>query len=309
MEDRYKGMLLGALVGDALALGVHWIYDVEYLKSKYGEVRDFLSPSENPYHSTKSKGEFTHYGDQIILLMESIVEAKGFDLNNFAQKWQSFMEHYTGYKDQASQITLQNLQKGYLPDKAGSPSNDLAGAVRSVAIGYVYGEDLESFIKYATAQTKFTHNDPDVLLCTSFFATLIHMTLKGRSPVESILEITNTTFKNTKISQWVDKAFNIKATPTESILRFGQSCHTPEAFPGVIFIIKEFQADFERALVESIMAGGDNATRASAVGMLLGAFHGQEGIPNRWITGLAHLNRINALVEKLDEIRRNQSRH
>jgi len=309
MEDRLKGMLMGALAGDALALGVHWIYDVDYLRSNYGEVRDFLSPSKNPYHSTKKKGEFTHYGDQILLLMESLAESNGFDLNHFVNKWQAFMQDYSGYKDQASLITLQNLQRGSPPDTAGSPSNDLAGAVRSVAIAYVYGEELDSFLKFSTTQTKFTHADPDVLLATRFFALLINRILKEKTPTESILELSQSSFKDTNIARWVDMALTTNASTMEAILRFGQSCHTPEAFPGVIYLIKEFELHLERAMIEAVMAGGDNATRASAVGMILGAYHGEGKIPKEWITGLANLDRIKSLMARLDEIRLMRQRH
>ncbi len=34
--ERAKGALMGALVGDALALGPHWYYDLDELRRDYG---------------------------------------------------------------------------------------------------------------------------------------------------------------------------------------------------------------------------------------------------------------------------------
>ena len=44
--------------------------------------------------------------------------------------------------------------------------------------------------------------------------------------------------------------------------------------------------DFETALIENTNAGGDNAARGLALGMVLGAMHGRSRIPKRWLRGL-----------------------
>lgn len=42
--DRWRGALWGMFVGDALAMPVHWYYDVAALQRDFGIVRDFQSP-------------------------------------------------------------------------------------------------------------------------------------------------------------------------------------------------------------------------------------------------------------------------
>lgn len=46
--DRLRGCLWGMFVGDALAMPVHWYYDVAALQRDHGEVRDYRSPL--PHH-------------------------------------------------------------------------------------------------------------------------------------------------------------------------------------------------------------------------------------------------------------------
>jgi len=47
-RDRAEGALWGLLLGDALAMPVHWYYDRQALRRDYGEVRDLLAP-RNPH--------------------------------------------------------------------------------------------------------------------------------------------------------------------------------------------------------------------------------------------------------------------
>ncbi|MFN3534371.1 MAG: ADP-ribosylglycohydrolase family protein [Desulfatiglandales bacterium] len=303
MEDHLRAMLLGAFVGDSLALGVHWIYDLSILDREFGIVKEYLDPGPNSYHPTKKKGEFTHYGDQMLLLLESLAEEKGFDALSFSKKWRSFMEGYRGYRDQATLLTLQNLNQGVHFEKAGSPSNDFSGAVRSGILGYLYGPQPHLFERYAAIQTSLTHRDPDTILCSRFLARLLSQIIGGQSPLEAIKRLVSQDFSGTNLSLWVQEALSFQGTVREAVLRFGQSCHTPELFPGLISLIGRYEGDLEAAMIEAIMAGGDNATRASATGMILGLYHGTRSIPPRWIEGLSALRRIEELMEILKPLR------
>jgi ADP-ribosylglycohydrolase len=218
------------------------------------------------------------------------------------ERWQRFYEGYTGYKDQASQITYENLKKGMPYDKAGSPSNDLAGAVRAVAIGLVYGDDPEEFVRLSRKQASLTHNSSETLVCAEFFARATSMILNNRAPLDAIKEASKA-MEGTLISSWTESALTAKGEAKQVLSSFGLSCHANEALPGVIFMIKELGHDLESALIEAVMAGGDNATRASAVGMFLGAAYGIGAVPERWIKGLKRLDEIRALMDGLERIR------
>ena len=47
-HERLRGMLWGMFVGDALAMPVHWYYDVAALQRDFGTVRDYQAPCD--YH-------------------------------------------------------------------------------------------------------------------------------------------------------------------------------------------------------------------------------------------------------------------
>ena len=52
IEDRARGALMGALIGDALALGPHWYYDLDELRATYGPwISDYTRPKAGRYHA------------------------------------------------------------------------------------------------------------------------------------------------------------------------------------------------------------------------------------------------------------------
>ena len=83
MENNEKTMVMASFLADSLALGAHWIYDTESISQIFGRVDSLLKPGPHSYHPTKEKGEFTHYGDQTLVLLESLAEKRDFDISDF----------------------------------------------------------------------------------------------------------------------------------------------------------------------------------------------------------------------------------
>ena len=83
----------------------------------------------------------------------------------------------------------------------------------------------------------------------------------------------------------------------QTIADFGQACSVEVALPGVVHIIARYTDDFEGALVENIMAGGDSAARGIPAAMILGAHHGLEAIPGKWLDGLASRERVEQFLK------------
>ncbi len=77
-------------------------------------------------------------------------------------------------------------------------------------------------------------------------------------------------------------------------------CSIDSAFPGTIYLIAKYEDNFEVALVENVMAGGDSSARGMLVGMVLGAYQGFDVIPGLWLDGLKSKNRVVELIDSLD---------
>ena len=98
MRNKGKSMVMASFVADSLALGAHWIYDTEKIKSDFGRVESLLNPVSDSYHATKGKGGFTHYGDQSFVLLESIATKKGYNPTDFCKLGSRAQDRYGGEK-------------------------------------------------------------------------------------------------------------------------------------------------------------------------------------------------------------------
>jgi ADP-ribosylglycohydrolase len=300
MKANAKTVVLASFVADSLSLGVHWIYDASKIANEYGWVETFIKPQEDSYHPTKDRGEFTHYGDQQLVLLESVAASNGFDLNDFSARWQKLFEDYNGYFDGATKGTLRNFSKGNDPQNSGSPSNDLAGASRIAPLILCYPNDLDKLVETARVQTRMTHRDPLTVRCAEFFARVAWKSLRGTPPATASTEVTEEIFPDTIIAEWVGEGLDsITVDSVSAIGSFGQSCHTSAAFPGVIHLIAKYENDLREGLIQAVMAGGDNAARGMAVGMILGAYLGEEHLPEEWVTELKKGEEIDSLLQQI----------
>jgi ADP-ribosylglycohydrolase len=294
-------MVLASFAADSLALGVHWMYDTEEIKKNFGRVDALRKPAPGSYHPTKEKGEFTHYGDQTFVLLESIAAKRGFDLSDFSKRWQHLFKTYRGYFDQATKMTIQNLALGKAIEEAGSSSTDLSGAARIAPLVFLYHKHPETLVKVSRAQTQMTHNNPLVMDAAEFFAMVCCKVLDGTSPLKALTEVAAQRFKDLPLFAWVKAGIESAGKDSVStIARFGQSCHTDEAFPGVVHLIAKYEEDLKEALIQVVMAGGDSAGRGLLVGMVLGAHLGDKALPKEWVSGVKRGNDILRLLEQID---------
>ena len=111
MTTKRQAAVWGAFVADALSLGVHWVYNTGVIDKKFGRVEHYHDPLTS-FHKGKRAGDFTHYGDQMLVLLETLDKEKGFDALRFAQSWRNFFSDYAGYFDKATKATLENMDSG-----------------------------------------------------------------------------------------------------------------------------------------------------------------------------------------------------
>merc|ERR1719431_2428276 len=82
-------------------------------------------------------------------------------------------------------------------------------------------------------------------------------------------------------------------------IKVGKASPTEGTLPTSVYLILKYQDDFEAGVKANAMIGGDNASRAVAVGMVLGAWNGLKAIPsdlkqtlNAWKKCKKLLNRL-----------------
>ena len=57
------------------------------------------------------------------------------------------------------------------------------------------------------------------------------------------------------------------------------ACYIDSSSPAMLFMVYKYADDFEKGVLASANAGGENVARGAIVGSLLGAYHGLKGMP------------------------------
>ena len=301
MSGNRRTMLMASLIADSLALGAHWIYNTDDIDERLGRVDKLLPPLPDSYHTTKTRGELTHYGDQTLILTDALVAAGGFDPDRFAHLWQRSFVRYEGYRDHATTDTLANLEAGDPPTKAGSQSSDLGGAARVAPLVYLFSNQPDLLTKAARTQTAMTHNQSQVVAAAALLALTAAKTLAGQRPSVALLAAAREGVWPDQLLDWIEAGRLSETSATRAAIKaFGQMCSIEAAFPAVVHLITKYEDDLESALIENVMAGGDSAARGMLTGMILGARFEPGTIPARWLSDFKYRSRVEQLCDHLD---------
>ena len=273
-EKRRAGLVFGSFVAEALALGVHWIYDPVELAKRHGRVTGYHAPGSGSYHPKKHAGDQGHVGDQALRLMSFLGRERRWDAQAFAEDWRAMWLDYDDYFDHATKETLKNFEAG---EAKGAGSNELAGPARIAPLIAFFADasvEVEA-VAAAREQTRITHFSGEADEASNFLARASHRLLQGAGLEETIRGLAPSW-----ALQAAEKAADRDAV--SAVGELGRACPIPAALPAVIYLVLKHGDDFETACIENAMAGGDNCARGLALGMLLGGAHGVDAIPKAW---------------------------
>jgi len=254
----------------------------------------------------KRAGEHTDYGDYNILILEHLAAtAKNphqIDMKELIPRWQKALRTWRSWICTQTKTTFQQVQQGKSYNKLGGNSN--AMAIR-YAGAYGYYSTEEEIVEAARI-SMFTHRERTAHMGNEFFARVTYRIIhQGLSPVEAIKDVAKTSPKwiKNKVQQGLEKVEEAtnpdKALSKEEFvddlaltsmarlwdvgktepIKVGKASPTEGTLPGSIYFIAKYEDNFFEAIRANAMVGGDNASRAIAIGMVLGAHHGVGAIP------------------------------
>ena len=283
-----KKAVIGAFVGDAMALGPHWIYDTNKLNDNFYPIKGLTNPLGDSFHKNKTKGDFTHLGDQLILLVDFLEKNKEFNKKEFLNEFEKWYKEYSGYKDKAMKKTIENIEK---EEFIGSKSDEFSGIKVLPVLYYYYGHDLDNLNMVSKRIIKSTHDNEFVIELGQFFIKLMKEVEKGILPSQGIENIKDK-FSN-KINKYIMKAkSNLEKDTIKSINLLGQMCSSEASFPSTIYLLLKYENSFEKAILKNVLAGGDSAARGIIIGSILAQYHGIEEIPKEWISNIKKIDYI-----------------
>jgi ADP-ribosylglycohydrolase len=305
--DRAKGAIIGQFIGDAMALGSHWHYNLLERERLYPEgIKGFEPPLSGHYHAGRVPGDPTHYGDAALLLLESIANDRGFDSRSFGRRFVSaFDSSYAGYRDKPTRLTIENAGP-CLNDPAfdfQSGADDFQTVTMSrlapVAVFYAGQADIDQTVERVV---RVTQANTEAIAHNQAFARILEYLFDGIAMEAAVARACQEQAGpgSELVRVRLGDALAMLDRPVvEATGLVGRSCYLPCTFPSILHACLRHSADFETAVLETVRAGGDNASRGACVGALMGAALGYSAIPSRLLDRLNARWTIGLLIDEL----------
>jgi ADP-ribosyl-[dinitrogen reductase] hydrolase len=317
-ENRRSGAVWGSLIGDALAMPVHWYYDRVALRRDHGVVRDYVDP-RNPhpdsilwrsaYTPPGPRGDilheqaqywgqrgihyhqFLHAGENTLnlqlarVLMDSLQEQGTYDAEDYLRRYVDFMltpgRHRDTYVEECHRKFFTAYARGADPMKCGAVDIHIGGLAHVGVLAGFLDHDVEAARASVRQHVGLTHRGPEVLAAADALVRILLAVLGGTGLREAIFAHGCDWFSESTAGKWAKE-------PDEVVIgrRVSSACYIADAFPASLYLAWKYADDPEAGLIANTNLGGDNCHRGAVVGALLGASVGTEGIPGRWRDGL-----------------------
>lgn len=309
---RKRGCLLGAFLGDALAMPVHWYYDRQSLARDYGRVVNLVAP-KNPhadsilwrssYSAPNAKGEILHeqakyWGQrgihyhqflqagentlnmQLALALLAMLRArKGYDRVEYLRIYIDFMttsgRHRDTYIEECHRNFFTKYARGKKPEDCGGEDIHIGGLAHVPILATWYADNEDAALQAVHEHVRATHQGELVETAARDLTKMLLAILNGGGLRESIETFGKGWVGRKKLETWAKRA---DEEVVGSIL--SPACYLQDAFPAALFLAWKYADSLESALIANTNLGGDNCHRGIVVGALVGAAGG--AIPPRW---------------------------
>ena len=315
-KGRKRGCLLGAFLGDALAMPVHWYYDRAALVRDYGRVTGLVAP-KNPhadsilwrssYSAPNGKGEILHdqakyWGQrgvhyhqflragentlnmQLALeLLASLRARGGYDREDYMRRYIDFLtapgRHRDTYIEECHRNFFTKYARGKKPEDCGGDDIHIGGLAHVPLLAVWYADDEAAALVAVREHVRVTHRGESVETAALDLAKMLIAILDGAEVRESIEKFGNGWVGRKKFEAW-------SAKPDEEVIGaiLSPACYLKDSFPASLYLAWKYADDLEAALVANTNLGGDNCHRGIVVGALVGA--AGTAVPERWERGL-----------------------
>ena len=291
-RDRSKGCIIGLAIGDAFGAPVEFMD-----KGSFPKVEKYLSGGSFGL----SKGEWTDDTSQMLALMVSIHEQKGFVAEDFKNKlflW-LFDGLYTtrGKQIGAGKLTMKSLfhhrEKKTLISPFNLDKHSGNGSVMRLAPipVFYHQQGLEIVLQKSAESSMVTHSSELCQQSCKYLGGVIHQLLRGSQKdhlFDFVKELTN------DFNKEFDKLrrLNIKEL---DVTNSGYCVSSLEAAMHAFISTNSFLD----GLVQVVNNGKDSDTVGAIYGQIAGAFYGYNQIPQELLEGLMKYNEIEVLIDNL----------
>lgn len=286
MKTLNSEAVLGALVADCAALGLHWVYDpvrITEIEAARGLV--FLQPDAASYaggkgyfaHGGKKPGEPSLYGEVCLLMLKHLAKHGRFSRVEYQTEYRSYFGpggEYVGYIDSPTRFTLATLlplEPADFPAASGADDDQHPALAVLPPLVATHTGTLDDLIKRVEEAVLVTNNNELAIAAARCSSVALFKLLEGATIAQSLTEALP--FAGAVLKPLLEQALATPKLDSAAVAEcFGSSCHLAEGLP-VIFHIAQHAPDYRAAIEANIRAGGDSCGRS----ILLGAMSAARG--------------------------------
>ncbi len=188
-QDRAAGAVMGVLIGDAMAVGPHWYYDLDEMREAYGgRITDYVPVLPNRYHVGVELGDVSQSGQFNQLLIESIAACEGYVEGDYTRRLDTLLDTLDG-TESGGRFTEQAVRdiwharkkqgKAWRSEGFASFAETSEAAQRAVVIAARYANDLMQAGRLSADCAKLTHADPSIVTASTAYGVVVAAVIGG----------------------------------------------------------------------------------------------------------------------------------
>ena len=292
-ETRTPATLTGMALGDALGRPFEFCRDATQLSEWSGELIDGGWGLRT--------GQYTDDTKMGLCIAESLLDVGAFDYADIGNRYMDWVESGdTRGMGGTCSAAIHRMRDAFQDDhllNCGRNTGQYCGngtAMRIAPLGVFYRNELDEMLSGAHTDAILTHRHWDAVESSQALCVMIASLVNGEDPLVAVLKGRDTCDPAGHVYNMIDMAV---------------TCVNEDRFPWhvsvggradatmctAVWAFLMYRESFEKALDTSVRMGGDADTRGAITGALAGAYHGREGIPERWLSALEdreHLARL-----------------
>ncbi len=310
-DDRFRGLILGTAVGDALGYPAEGLSRKRIAKLFGGRWKHrFLfgrgMVSDDTDHSVFVAQALLAHPDDVELFKRHLARS--------LRWWLLGLPIGLG---RATLYSIVRLWCGVSPSRSGIYSAGNGAAMRAAILGAYFPDNRADLDAFLVAQTKLTHSDPKALIGAAAVAAIaawvvredladrpgtqaFHATLRSIADADD-----EWTGLAAKILGAAERGLTVEEFADSLGLSNGVSGYVYHTVPIAVYFWYRHFGDFESTLVSVLNCGGDTDPVGAFAGELAGTVVGESGIPKDWVAGLAdwprHTRHLRRIAERVSE--------
>lgn len=327
MKSQFRGSILGLAIGDALGYPTEF-RTREIILRGFGPqgVRDFVAQHDPRFvggpiivgGEDREGGAVSDDTQMTMALARGLLDA-GLDaslddmMNAVAARFVEWSRSPENNRAPGATCMTgcRNLERGVAWREAGvDRSKGCGSAMRVAAIGLAFWDDHERLLEVARASSILTHGHDAGVEGAAACALMVALSLEGASALELFEAVERECCPRSPdfAACWKRLEEFWSAAPEVALSDegIGEAWVAEEAAASALYCHAQFEDDPVEAVLTGINTDGDSDSIGCITGSIVGALHGLEAWPDRWVDEVEYRDELFEIADRLYDAHQNE---